>query len=276
MVTVGAAHHTIWALVAGGLVASSVTTVLSHVWLTGPGNGFQFDKGAFKELVDFGKWIFLSSAVGALAINGDRLFLGAVVDAHVLGMYAIAVLIVGAVEEALSKLLVTVSLPALSELSRKDPSRLRDTYYKLRLPADLGLLFVAGFLFASGQLLVDLLYDVRYAGAGHMLQILALSLFTDRYGVAHQLYLAVGLPRNLAIINAVRFASLFCVMPLAYYFWGANGAIWGIALHGLLTIPLVYLFNGRLHVTDVFREIVVLAALPTGILCGHLLTVLFA
>jgi len=274
MIVAGIATRSIWALVAGGLVATLTTTLLSHLWISGAPNRFRSEKKALRELIGFGKWIFVSSAVGILAINGDRILLGGYVDAHTLGLYAIAVLIVGSVEGLLSRLFATVSLPTLSEVARNHSERLRDIYYKLRVLSDLFLLFIAGLLFAAGHLAIDLLYDSRYSAAGGMLQVLALSLFTVRYGVAHQIYLALGMPRCLAIINTVRFMSLFILVPAFYYVAGMQAAIWGIALHGLATVPFVYYFNQKLGLNDFRRELLVLIAFPIGFLCGDAITIL--
>jgi O-antigen/teichoic acid export membrane protein len=268
MIGIGIATRSIWALVAGGLVATATSTALSHLWISGSQNRFRSEKKSMQELIHFGKWIFLSSAVGILAINGDRILLGGYVDAHTLGLYAIAILIVGSIEGLLSRLFATVSLPTLSEVARENPARLREIYYRLRIPGDLVLLFLAGLLFTAGHLAVDVLYDSRYSAAGGMLEILALSLITVRYGVAHQIYLAVGVPRYLALINAVRFMSLFTLVPALYYVAGMQAAIWGIALHGLATVPLVYYFNEKLELNDFRNESKVLIAFPVGILCG--------
>lgn len=274
MIVLGFATRSIWALVTGGLVATLTATLLSHFWINGIPNRFRTEKPALRELIGFGKWIFVSSAVGILAINGDRILLGGYVDAHTLGLYAIAILIAGSIEGLLSRLFATVSLPALSEVARNNPAGLRDVYYKLRIPGDLLLLFLCGALFAAGRLAIDLLYDARYAGAGAMLQILALSLFTARFGVAHQIYLAVGIPRYLAIINSVRFAALFTLVPVLYHFAGLEAAIWGIALHGLATLPFIFYFNAKLGLNDWRRECMVLFALPVGLLCGGALILL--
>ena len=186
MVPLGVMSRSIWALVAGGLVAALTATVLSHTWLMGRRNRFRWDRESLRELIHFGKWIFASSGLYVLATHGDRLMLGGFVDANALGMYAIAMLIIGAIEGGLSRLFQAVSLPALSEIARNDPSRLREVYYRLRAPVDLLLLLLTGFLFAAGQTVIDLLYDARYATSGRMLEILAWSLFALRYGVANQ------------------------------------------------------------------------------------------
>src|SRR5262249_50326498 len=86
--------HSIWSFVAGGLVASALITLFSHVSLRGPLDRFEWDRAALRQLVHFGKWVFLSSAFGVLAMNGDRLLLGAWVDPTILGYYSIAFSIV--------------------------------------------------------------------------------------------------------------------------------------------------------------------------------------
>jgi O-antigen/teichoic acid export membrane protein len=274
MMTIATFNHSVWALVTGGLVASVSSAVLSHTWLQGHSNRLRLERAALRELSDFGKWVFISSAVSVFAMNGDRLLLGGLVDANVLGTYAIAVMMVGAIEGLLQRLFGTISLPALSEVARNDPSRLREIYYRLRIPGDLLLLFAAGALFQSGHLVIDLLYDPRYAQAGHSLEVLALSLIVVRYGVAHQVYLALAVPRYLSLINIVRFASLFTLVPALYHFAGFDAAVWGIALHGFATVPFVYYFNAKLGLNDWRRELLVLAALPAGLLCGTALNAL--
>jgi len=268
MIAGGVMSRSIWALVAGGLVGTLTTTVLSHAWLSGHANRLRWEKNALRDLIGFGKWLFVSSVMSVLALHGDRLLLGGFVDAQVLGLYAIAALIVGAIEGALGKLLAAIALPALSEIARNEPSRLREVYYKLRVPGDLALLFCAGLLFATGQLVIDILYDPRYSAAGEMMRILALSFIAARYTLAYHVYLAVGNPRYLAIINVVRCVSLFVLVPCLYYYAGLQATIWGIALHGLAIVPFVHVFNARLGLNDLRRELLVLIALPAGYLCG--------
>lgn len=269
MAAVGMATQSIWALVAGGLVSSTTLTILSHWWLKAHRNRFRWDRSALRELMGFGKWTAVSSVFTVLSLNGDRLLLGGLVEADVLGMYAIATLILGTIEGALGRFFGAVSLPALSEIARTDPARLREIYYRLRVPGDLILLFSAGALYVAGQGVIDLLYDPRYAAAGGMLQVLAFSYFSARYNVAYHVYLAVGKPRYLAAINMVRCVSLLAVIPVSYAFGGTQAVVWGISLHGLAMIPLLIGFNVRLGLNDTRREFAVLAALPVGFACGH-------
>lgn len=260
----------IWALVAGNLATALASSLVSHVLLPGSAQRPAWDKAVLAELLGFGRWVLLSSAIGVLAVSADRLFLGAVVDAHLLGLYAIGQLIVGALENGIARLFVTVSLPVLSDAARRDRAELRRLYNKLLAPFDLFLFFAAGVLFTSGESLVSLLYDARYAQAGGILAVLALSLPGLRFGMAHQLYLALGLPHLVTLINAVRLAALALLLPTAFWLFGFTGAVWTIALHNLLTAPLVLYINRRLGIGGLGCELRTLSRLPLGLALGWL------
>lgn len=274
MITIGLTSASIWALVSGMLVSTLTTAVLSHSWMSGHRNRLRWDRSAFRELIGFGKWIFASSAIGVFAAHGDRLLLGGFVGAEVLGLYSIATLIVGAITNGVTRIFGSVSLAALSEIARKEPSRLREVYYRFRVPADLLLLFLAGLLFAAGQLVIDLLYDSRYRATGGMLEVLSLSLFMVRYELSRQLYLALGNPRYGTAISVAQFVSLYTLVPCLYLFAGMKAMIWGIALHALATLPFFVYYNARLRLNDLRRELTVLAALPAGLLLGYTLNLL--
>src|SRR5262249_16673864 len=105
--------RSVWALVAGNISGALAMTLISHAWLPGVANRWQWDGSALREIIHFGKWIFLSSILGFLAMNGDRLLLGGLVNANILGVYVIAFLIFSSVDEVMSKIIIDVSFPAL-------------------------------------------------------------------------------------------------------------------------------------------------------------------
>ena len=187
--------RSIWALVIGGIVAGISRTTLSHSWLPGNANRWQWDRTAFLELLHFGKWIFASSILGFLASSGDRLLLGWAVDGSLLGVYVIAFLAFSSVEQILMKVMGDVSFPALSEIVRERRPDLKRNYYRLYVPIASIAYLSSGFLMMSGQTLVNLLYDPRYAQAGWMLEILALGLLAVPFRTAGQYFMALGVPK---------------------------------------------------------------------------------
>ncbi|MFJ4047866.1 oligosaccharide flippase family protein [Pseudomonas hunanensis] len=276
MLVLGLLTHSIWALVLSGLVSAVVWTVLGHTALEGPTNHLRWDRSALTELIVFGRWILLSSMVGVLAMYGDRIWFGASMSAAQLGVYSIAVLILGAVQTALMKIVGAVALPAFSEAARADDKqRLKALYFRFRLLVDLLVLFICGGFLTASPLLIGWMYDDRYREAGPMLAILSLSFIVLRYTLAHQVWIALGLTKYQAMDNIIRLVSLWGLLPLLLAIGGVEWAIWGVALHAVPTLVLVVYVNCKLDIFSLKRELVVLPMLLVGALCGALLTAFF-
>ncbi len=262
--------RSIWALVAGNLCGGLVMTVASHLWLPGNVNRWQWDRGAVHEIIHFGKWIFLSSVLGFLVNNGDRLLLGGMVSSATLGAYVIAFMIFSSIDQLLSKIIGDISFPALSEIARERPEALKITYYQIHLVVACVSYFSAGALMMSGQALIDLLYDLRYAQAGWMLQVLAVAFLSIPLRTVTQCFMALGMPRLFSNIIVVRLAALIIAMPLGFRFFGLPGAVWGIALSQLSYIPSL-IFNSIKHsLFDLRRELLPLPMVFIGMGLGKL------
>jgi O-antigen/teichoic acid export membrane protein len=265
----------VWALVVASLVASTVSTTLSHLMFLGVKNRFHWDKAAFEQIFHFGKWIFVTSILGFLLSSSDRLLLGGLVDAATLGLYAIAFFMVGSLRDLLGNVIHSVGFPALSESYRNNPASLKDVYYKLRMPFDVVSTLGSGFLFATGSLIVGLLYDSRYAGAGWILQILAVSVFELRYRLSGECFMAMGKPRlvtNLIILDLI---VLYILGYLAFSYYGFKGAVWAVAISAISTIPLNLYYQHKFGVLDWRRELMALPLLPVGYGMGLLVIYFF-
>jgi O-antigen/teichoic acid export membrane protein len=264
MVIFALIYKSVWALVAGNFCGSVVRVILSHTIFPGVKNRFRLDRSSVREIFNFGQWIFLSSILGFLAAGGDRLILGGLVSAEVLGLYSIAFFIVGAIQEVFGKIMSSVAFPVLSEVVRDRPQDLKKTYYKFRLYFDIPILFATGMLFTSGHWLVDFFYDERYRYAGHMLTILSVGLFEIRYGLAGQCYMAMGKPKLMVLVIVCRVVALFGVMPLAFAAYGLDGALWVAGTSVLATLPVTFFYKVQYQLFDWRRELMVLPSLAVG------------
>jgi O-antigen/teichoic acid export membrane protein len=266
--------RSIWALVGGGICSAVVRMVLSHVWLHGTNNRWQWDNAAFRELTSFGKWILGASVLGFLASNTDRLLLGGLVDPTLLGMYVIAFLIFSVVEQVLAKLMVDVTFPALSEVARAKPHDLKVNYYRFHAVIGAFAYLSAGILMISGDALISLIYDARYHQAGWMLQILAIALITVPLGVAARFFVIVGMPERLFQIGAVRLVTLIIATLGGFHFFGMTGAVVGIALSFFAPAPVTIFYQIKLGVFDTARELLTLLVVFAGMGIGWLLNVI--
>lgn len=264
--------RSIWGLVAGSICSSVTLTLLSHIWLPGTANRWQWDPSAFHDIFHFGKWIFISSILSFLAANGDRLLLGSLVDITLLGIYVIAFQIFSSIEQVLAGIIAGVSFPALSEIARERPAALKAGYYRIHMPVALVAYTCAGILMISGHSLIQLLYDHRYAQAGWMLQVLAAALLTAPFQIAIQCFVALGMPQVLSRVLALRLAVLAGAMIGGYHLFGVLGALGGLVASHLLCLPLIILHCVRHGLFDLRRELLFLPMVLVGMIVGWVLT----
>ena len=178
-ITIGLAwvYHSVWSLVIGGLVNQATRTVLSHIWIPGRRDRLGWDRGAARELLSFGKWVFASSGLSFLANQLDVAILGRLVPLSELGVYAIGMTVPNLLRELLSGVSGQVLMPALSEANRASGPALQRAYQATRrvtLPtavvATLTSVVVAPIFFGN-------LYDSRYSDASWIAQLGALRLW---------------------------------------------------------------------------------------------------
>ncbi|MGY3560525.1 O-antigen/teichoic acid export membrane protein [Bradyrhizobium sp. USDA 4463] len=265
----------IWVLVIGGLTGTIARVLLSHVWLDGHANRWQWDREAVREIVKFGRWIFGSSILGFLASNGDRLILGGMIDAEVLGVYAVAFLMYGAFEQILVKVVSDVSFPALSKTVRERPENLSPNYYRLHSTIAAIAFAGAGALALCAPQLIQRLYDPRYAQAGWMLQILSISLLAVPYQIGVQCFVALGRPGLQFNITALRMLVLLLLTPIGFFLAQLKGALCGIVASQLAAAIATLLLTAKLGFFDWRKELRPWPALILGIGIGWLVNLGF-
>lgn len=270
MITLAWFYPSVWALVAGGIVAAGVKMGFSHMLWPGR-DRVGWDWEAAGALIRFGKWIFATSAVSFMAAQGHRLLLGAYLVMSELGIYAIAFHLTDVVRGVVSKLTHTVMFPAFSRTWRENRERMRSVYYRARLASDLLILPPLGALAATGPTVVNILYDDRYIEAGWMLQILSIRVAVScatLFGGA--CLLAAGNPRYAFVTNSIQIVWIFVGVPLIWPYFGLQGTLWII---GTANIPAAFIIAWGLHqygVLQVWRELLAIACFAVGILLGVL------
>lgn len=266
--------RSIWSIVGGTLASAFAQMLLTHHMLPGQGNRLRWERRALDELAGLGRAVMLSSAIGVLAMNMDRILLGGLVGPDRLGLYSIALTMSGVAFSIISRITSTVSLPALSEVLRRGEAEFRVAYFRLRRVSDVTTLAAGGMICALGEILVRVMYDERYQDAGIILSILGLSLLGTRYAVMQQVYLALGRASCLVWLNGVALIALLVVVPATYAVFGFHEAVAAIALKDLMTLPLVFHFNRRHGLNDFGYELRVLLVAPLAYATGRLLELL--
>lgn len=256
--------RSIWALVFGAVFSGALRCGLGHRWLPGHRERWRLEPEAVRELLSKAKWILLASILGFVAVNGDRLVLGTLVDSSVLGVYAIAFTLINTLQVVAGTLCGSVAYPALSEVARERPADLGKVLARFQWIYD-GLICTAGAAVAvAGPAIVGLLYDSRYQAAGWMLSVLALGSIGLRYQLVEQCYQAVGRPKYQTLASFIRLACLMLGILLGHHLGGLQGAVVGIALSQFSSWPLALWFKARQAALGWRAEALLLPALVGG------------
>lgn len=258
----------VWVLVVGNLFTAAVKCAVSHVALKGPRSRFVLEPEALRELFSKGKWVVVSSVLGLVAMSGDKLLLGGLVDSTTLGLYSIAFGLASIASTAMSSLLGRVVFPIFSEVVRGRREDLPRIYQKLQQAVDACVGLLAGFVFIAADLIVSLLYDARYQGVGHILGLLAVGSVGMRFVVAEQVYLAMGQTSLLALAGLPRALIILIGVPLGYSLYKLDGALMAVVLSQFANWPVAIWFRIRNRIGNLCSDAVLLPAIGLGMLIG--------
>ena len=267
-------YRSVWALVIGGLVGAATKMALSHLAMPWGGNRLGWEPAAARALWVFGRWIFVSTAATFLALSADRLLLGKLATADVLGVYMLAFALASVPLLIIGRLSQSVLYSALSQVHRTSPERLESRFRQAR-----SVLLRAGALGVATVVLLSepffgIFYDERYHTAGPIAQLIAMAAwFTILQRSGDRLLQAMGQTGPMAAGNV---CNLLVTIPSAivgYRLGGMTGFVLGYAAGnaaGYLTIAMALRLRGvRILGRDVLVTAGGLAVLAGAVWIEH-------
>jgi O-antigen/teichoic acid export membrane protein len=224
----------VMALVAGVLSASFIKTLLSYWLIPNYRNRFAWDKDAAEEIFNFGRWIFLSTAMTFLATQADRMFMGKLFPLDILGIYTVAFTFASLPQSIIAQLSAKVIYPLIARCVYLPRENLRAKILDKRKLILLSMGFLIVLLVCFGDYVIYFLYDDRYARAAWMLPILALGIWPNLlFDTCRQSLMALGKPNYQAYGQFVKGLYVCIGLPLASYWAGLLGFMIVIATNDL-------------------------------------------
>ena len=244
--------QSVLALVVGGVVTALAKLALTWAYLPGPANRFRWERAAVRELVTFGKWIFLSTAFWFFASQGDRAVLGKFLSLESLGIYNIAFFLAAFAMQLGTAITGRVMIPVYRD-AKHEVAKIS----KLRFAISgviLSLLLVMAF---AGPWLVSVLYDPRYAQGGAIVTLLAVALIPQVIGMSYdQAALAAGDSRRFFVVSASRAVFQITLLIVGVSLFGLIGAIVGIGIAHVLTHPVMIWLARRHGAWDARHDVI--------------------
>jgi O-antigen/teichoic acid export membrane protein len=246
----------VFPLVAGGTISMCIYSVVSHLIPVGYRNRFLWDKEVFAKMNRFGRWILGSSSITFFAVQIDRIFYGRFIGMAWLGVYSIAFNLSEAFSALLSRLIVGILYPVLSQTNRDHIAEMSAVYYKIRLRFDTFFMTCLGILAGASDWLIKSLWDVRYVNAIWILKILCIKvLFICSIGIGETCLTSMGYTQYGFWRSTSRLVSVIIGLPLGWYFWGIPGMLWASVISELPSAYFIWKKLKQLKILRVYREI---------------------
>ena len=237
-------YPSVWALVGMGIFSASIYAFLSYYFYEGNRPHFYLDRKYASEILHFGKWILLSTALTFLGSQGDKLIVSNWITTAELGLFSIAIGLAKIPEILTGSLCWKLLLPVYTELTKSKSAQFSSQIMKVEL---LLFLVCAPFVFGMtlfGVQLVDIMYDDRYLGAGWMLQIMAVgTIFTAFNETQIVLMIAHTHSFRSTVFQASRVALLLLSMSIGGALFGFVGLVYAISIAPALFYVILILFN---------------------------------
>ncbi|MBW4512712.1 MAG: oligosaccharide flippase family protein [Scytonematopsis contorta HA4267-MV1] len=224
----------IWTLAFGTWLPAIYKLFTSYWLIPRYSNKLQWDKDAVKEILSFGKWMFVASTLMFAAEQADYFVLGKLLSFKMLGVYIIAWTLASIPREIIKQLSHRVIFPTICKQADLPRSVLRAKILPQRQIILLGFGIILAGLITTGDLVVSILYDNRYTDAAWMMPILCCGMwFSLLFYTTSPALLAISKPLYSAQSNFARFGIITLAVPLIYQSFGVIGAITVIALSDL-------------------------------------------
>lgn len=272
---------TIWALVIGSIAGTAISLISGYLLIPGISHRFFLDRSAARQIIGFGKWIFLSSIIYFLAMNFDRLYFAKQITLTDLGVYAIARALSDMFTQGTVRATNLVLFPTIAAWELPEPEvrgrLLRGRRFFL-LAAAAGL----AFFVSISDLVVQLLYDDRYLLAGAILPLLLIGVwFSVLCTINDSVMLGTSRPAYPALASGAKLLFYFGAIPLTFSYYGFMMAVAVLSAGEVVRYVVLWAFSRKQHLAFgrddlaltliffgsilVFRELLSIAGLTGGI-----------
>jgi O-antigen/teichoic acid export membrane protein len=215
------ATRSVWALVFGLVASDLVRLVVSYLvhdyrpWL-------RFNLTYAREMFGYGKWIFASSVVLFLIMEGDDAFVGWYLGTAVLAFYNLAYRVSNAPATEVTQTISSVVFPTYAKM-QSDDRQLRDGFFKTVQLTTFVSFPVAVGIAAVAPTFVETFLTEQWAGMVPLIQLLAAwGLLRSLGATTGPLFQAIGKPD---VPTKIQFGKLLIIAAFIFPATARYGAV---------------------------------------------------
>lgn len=254
-----------WAIVIAMLVSSAFGLIASYALLKGPPIRFRLDPDHVRDLWKFWRIIIPASIVTIVMVQANTVVIARYFPIAELGKFTIASTLAMAAGALISEYVVRVFMPRFAEANRENPETAKDVYYDAKRNIVLLFAFGVGGLLGGGELLVRILYNEQYLGAGLYLSLLALRPLGQICGApAQQAVVTKGFIRVALHANVIRLCWIVLAGFPAYALAGPLALVAVLCLAELSAVPYLFWQLKRFGLLRLREEALIFGAAAAG------------
>ena len=240
--------QSVYSLAVGTIASSLFLLICSHKLLDGPKNAIRWEWWVVKEVLNYGKWIFISTAIYFLTLQLDKLIFAKTFDLSLVGVYVIALNLAMVSEQVIERLVNSAVFPTFTKTLNEGGDVLPVLNRSKKYCYLFGAL-ITSVLVGCGHSFIHLVYDERYAMAGVFVPILSFGTWVivieSVYG---SLLLAYGKSSWMAAANLAKVVLFILILFPAVMLYGFIGAVLSVAVSNIGKLVVTTIGLGQIDV----------------------------
>ena len=231
---------------------------------------FNFSKEHFYDLWSYWRYIIPASLMTIVLTQTNIFVMANFFPIAELGKFTIAATLTGTVAGVTGKYCTQVFYPRFAETHRNHPEKELEVYYGSRRQVVMLFAFGIGGIIGGSELLVKILYNDHYLGAGTYLVILCLpvlAMLSTR--IAEHAIVAKGFIKISVIANVLRICWALVAAPLAYLLYGPIAVIVVMSLAEVGLLPYFMYKQSKFGVLNFREELIIPAMAGVGAVIGY-------
>lgn len=261
--------HSYWAIIVSMFARSLFTILTSYFLLRGPKIRLRFQRDHFDDLWGYWRYIIPSSLITIFLTQAGVFLVAHSFSLIELGLYSLASNLIVTAGRFWKNYIIRVFAPRFSQAHREGTEPEIDVYYASRRQISMLYAFGVGGLIGGGELLIKILFNNQYLGAGLFLSILGwkqLALVATT--PAEQAVIIRGFLGMSLTVNSTRLVWAGVAGTAAYFLIGPIAALFAVCLAEMALLPLVYYQLHQHKLLRPMQEILVWGCAAAGIAIG--------
>ena len=242
-----------WVVIAGIILNKILYVIMSYI-ITDYKFKLDFNLNIFKDLFDFGKWIFASSILTIFRVQGINLFLGKFIGIDTLGVYGRSSVFSEELFNQLNNLYWKFNFPYLSSHNTNQNNFFNAFYNSFKFIFFFALLFLLSITIISKSFMNNFFDPTIWKNLDLYINLLSIYSFLviiqSPLGIMYQ---AIGSPKYGTRINLLSTLLIIISIYPSYYYFEIFGVLFSLIFSSAISFLYNYYISKKIFKIDFYK-----------------------